>query len=268
MQFDVTTERILHAGTRLEFSLVPWDSEIFAFPVAQISAFEASSLDAASNALEAFERWRDHHEVRLASCRLRHEALKESMLLEQRGFRFIEMVYRPRLSNLRATHFPAGDINIERAEAGDLPSLTDVAGTAFRTGRYYLDWRLDPAMNDQRYRAWVRNSFADPRHEVLKAMLQGELVGFFIVEKTPDRGCYWHLTAVAPGWQGRGIGKALWQAMLLRHRDEGLERVDTTISAHNLPVLNLYAKLGFSFPHADTTFHWLRGPGPAGSGDV
>ena len=90
--------------------------------------------------------------------------------------------------------------------------------------------------------------------------IAGQLVGFFIVERRPSGDAYWHLTAVAAGWQGKGVGTSIWQTMLLRHRTEGVTSVETTISAHNLPAMNLYSRLGFSFTAAQTTFHWLRGP--------
>ena len=85
-------------------------------------------------------------------------------------------------------------------------------------------------------------------------------MGFFIVERRPDTSVYWHLTAVAPTWQGKGIGLSLWQTMLHRHAEEGAAFVATTISGHNLGALNLYARLGFSFPSARMTFHRLLGP--------
>jgi RimJ/RimL family protein N-acetyltransferase len=84
------------------------------------------------------------------------------------------------------------------------------------------------------------------------------LVGFFIVEQRPDRSVYWHLTAVAPKWQGKGIGMSVWRTMLLRHKAEGAPFVETTISGHNLAIINLYARLRFTFRGAQMTFHWLR----------
>ena len=38
-------------------------------------------------------------------------------------------------------------------------------------------------------------------------------------------------------------------------RTDGFE---TTISAHNAPVVNLYARLGFRFTRPQATFHWRR----------
>jgi ribosomal protein S18 acetylase RimI-like enzyme len=69
---------------------------------------------------------------------------------------------------------------------------------------------------------------------------------------------YWHLTAVAPQCQGQGYGWRVWRAMLAHHARGGVRSVRTTITAGNVPVLNLYSKLGFRFLPPETTFHWLR----------
>jgi RimJ/RimL family protein N-acetyltransferase len=184
------------------------------------------------------------------------DRLRESMLLEESGFRFVEMVYRPALRPLPVFDASGESVVVGEASPGDLPGIESIAGSAFTTGRFFVDWRLDRDASNRRYRRWVRNSFDDAQHRVLKATLDGDLVGFFIVEHRPDRSVYWHLTAIAPAWQGRGLGKRLWHAMVARHRAEGVERIDTTISAHNAPAMNIYARLGFNFTAPQMTFHW------------
>ena len=86
------------------------------------------------------------------------------------------------------------------------------------------------------------------------------MVGFFIVERQSDHGMYWHLTAIDPDHQGRGVGLDLWRTRLLRHRAEGVTSVETTISAHNVAALNLYARLGFTFTAPMMTFHRVLDP--------
>jgi ribosomal protein S18 acetylase RimI-like enzyme len=266
MSFDVDLHSFETDDVTATFCLVPWDSRIFGFPVAQIQTLAVRRPDAEAADFGPFERWRDAHGVRLVSCRLAHDRLRESMLIEGRGFRFVEMVCHPRLSPLRDRSFEPGEVAIARADDADLAVLEAIAGTAFTTGRYGLDWRLDPDLNGRRYRNWIRSSVADSQHVVLKALYGDAIIGFFDVEDRPDGGSYWHLTAIAPEWQGRGLGRRLWCTVLRKHQDEGREYVETTISAHNVAVLNLYAKLGFAFLPPKMTFHWLRtGEGAAGS---
>ncbi len=249
------------AGAILECSLVPWDTEIFGFPVAQIGRIELAEGADPTEALEGFEAWCADGAVRLVSCRLDHGRLRESMALEATGFRFVEMVYGPRFDRFDAIGTPRHEVQLTEATEADVAGIEAIASSAFTTGRFLLDERLDPELSHRRYATWVRTSFGSDRQTVLKAELDRQLVGFLIVERRPDASVYWHLTAIAPGSQGKGIGTSVWQTALLRHRAEGATSVETTISGHNLPIVNLYARLGFSFASAQMTFHRLRDAG-------
>ena len=256
-----TLERLQLATPRLTmaYARVPWDSAAFGFGVGQILALQV--IDPAADCAEAFasfERWRDAEAIELVSCRLHHLQLHESMLLESRGFRFIELVYHPRFDTVASFDGVDEGIHVSAASEADLPVLEGIARSAFSTGRYELDHRLPATAGRERYASWVRSSLADSTQRVLKAEENGAIVGFFIVETRPDRGCRWHLTAIANEHQGRGVGKRVWRAMLGLHRAEGITVVDTVVSAHNLAVLNLYAGLGFRLREAEMTFHWLR----------
>jgi ribosomal protein S18 acetylase RimI-like enzyme len=260
----IETTRFEGAGSVLECFVVPWDTAAFGFPVAEISRFEIGADDGAAGPLADLDAWCQERAIRLVSCRLDHTRLRESIALEGLGFRFIEMVYGPHLDDLANLEAPRHAIRIEEASRDDLAAIEAIAADAFTTGRYLLDPRLDPEHGRRRYERWVRSSLDHPRQTLLKAAIgdqpDDQPVGFFIVEDHPDGSVYWHLTAVAQGWQGRGIGRSLWQAMLERHRAAGVTSVRTTISAHNEAVINLYARLGFRFGSPRMTFHWLREP--------
>lgn len=242
----------------MSYSLVPWDCAILGYPVAQISSLSLIDLVHAPADFERFEAWRDEESVRLVSCRLDHLRLPESMFLESRGFRFIEVVYQPRFAAVQAMQHVEQGIEVAPASERDVPEIERIARTAFTTGRYLLDWRLDPESNGLRFVAWIRNSFADPKQRLFKAVEDDRIVAFFVIEAQPGMRCYWHLTAIAEEHQGRGLGRRVWRSMLLRHREDGIEEVVTLVSGHNLPVLNLYSVLGFRLHRAQMTFHWLR----------
>lgn len=258
MDFERRIETITARGAQIKVFVVPWDSEIFGFPVAQIEGLALTPGADPAEAMHQLQSWMDRKGIRLASCRLDSRALRESMLLEAHGFRFVEMIYSPVLAPIRPVGESDSDLVIEKAGAEDVESIEAIAGSAFATGRYKLDWRIAAAASDKRYRVWVQNSFADKTQQVLKATLYGEIAGFFIVEEKKDRTVYWHLTAVAPAFQGRGIGRRLWAAMVRRHHEAGLSSIETTISAHNAPVMNIYAALGFRFGAPRVTLHWVR----------
>ena len=243
----------------LEWAEAPWDTAVFGSPVLQINQIEVRDSSAVSS-FRTFELARDQLGTVLVSCRMHHECLKESMLLEDRGFRFIEMVYLPELDDLADIELPEKkEVDIYLAEEGDLQDLMEIAGSVFRNERFHVDPRLDSKLGDERYRRWVKNSLNHPQQRLYMVRDDAQPVAFFLTEMLADGTCYWHLNAVSPQFQGRGYGRRIWHAMLCEAKNTGARRVRTCIVARNYRVLNLYARLGFRFPPPLMTFHWVKG---------
>lgn len=240
----------------LEWSEAPWDTAVYGRPVLQITRLERRG-PGASDAMSSFEQARDALGALLVSCRLEHDRLRESMLLEDHGFRFIEMLYQPELMLSDQNALPEETLIAKKARIDDLPAVLEIAGNAFRNERFHVDPRLDPSLGDRRYCNWVRSSLDHPSQELHVLRDGGEIVSFFVLEMQADGTCYWHLNAVTPNAQGRGYGQRAWQTMLHQASLHGADRVQTCIVARNYRVLNLYAKLGFRFPPPLMTFHWV-----------
>lgn len=246
------------ADLRLAWSEAPWDSVIFGYPVLQLGQIEIRGAGADQD-FAVFEAARDDNGAGLVSCRLPHDRLRESMLLEQHGFRFIEMAYHPELDRLEELALPADTLSVAPAVSADLPDVLAIASQAFRNERFHVDPRLDPALGDVRYCNWVKSSLEHPSQRLFLVRDAARLIAFFVTEMLPDGTCYWHLNAVAPDAQGQGYGRRAWQAMLVEAQKAGARRVRTCIVARNHRVLNLYARLGFRFAPPLMTFHWVRG---------
>ena len=159
----MTATRIERDGAVLECSLVPWDSATFGFPVAQVDRIDLGEAPAAAAAmLQAFEAWCADHDVHLVSCRLDHLQLRESMALEDLGFRFVETVYTPRLASFDRIEAPRHELHVDDATTADIDALAEIGYEAFTTGRFLLDGRLPPELSRRRYATWVRTSFDQP----------------------------------------------------------------------------------------------------------
>jgi len=244
---------------RMRWSEAPWDTTVFGFPVVQIESIEVLDSGAAA-AMSEFNLSRDRIGCDLVSCRLPHQCLAESMLLEDFGFRFIEMTYQPILEDLRLPEIDSYlGLTVSAGGAGDLPEVLAAAGSAFGNERIHIDPRLSSALGDLRYQNWVRSSVSH-HSQRLQVLRDGDkFVAFFVTELLPDGTLYWHLNSVAPQVQGLGYGRRAWKAMLFHARAAGASRVRSSIVARNHRVLNLYARLGFRFPPPQMTFHWVRG---------
>lgn len=256
MDFEYRTESLRTPALRLDYHLVPWDTEILGVPVAQIRELQVHDAKQAAHDYAEFTQWCARHGIALCSCRLPAERMTDSLFLQDRGFRFIELNYLPRLTGMQAIQFPESDIQVLPAAAVDRELLADMAGQVLRYGRFHQDPRIDPALGDRRYRTWMTSAFTRPVQRVLKCVLAGEIVAFFVVEHPEPTHCFWSLVGLAPGLQGKGLGKRVWRAVLSQHRRDGIDTVSTSISSHNVAVFNLYVALGFRFPQPAMTLQW------------
>jgi ribosomal protein S18 acetylase RimI-like enzyme len=254
-----TLLRIETPAMALDASLVPWDSQVFGFPVACIQSLDIRDPSAAAEVWERYLAWADAHGVALTSVRLPHGELAMSMFLERRGFRFIEMVLHPVVQGLQRRQLAeVKGMTVSPVSQTELPEVVAMAESAFGFERYHVDPRLSAGPANQRYGNWVRGSFAHPKQKLLKIQREGVIAGFFVVEVLEGGDAYWHLTAMNPEHKGKGWASDVWTAILGYHKDAGIDVVRTTISARNTPVLGLYSKLNFRFNAPEMTFHWLR----------
>lgn len=241
----------------LKWIRAPWDEAVCGFPVMQIEQIDVRAALARDD-MRTFERERDRIGAGLVSCRLPHDRLAESMLLEECGFRFIEMLYAPQLDLGAVADEPQGTLTVARATEADMPDILRIAGSAFQNERFRMDWRLDPSISDRRFQNWVASTPVHPAQQLYAVSDERRLIAFFIIELLNDGTLYWHLNAVAPEHQGQGYGRRVWLRMLSHARQLGAARVRTSVAARNTRVLSLYARLGFTLPPPAMTFHWVR----------
>lgn len=241
----------------LEARGISWDSELLGCPVAEIISMRADGLAESQNEFDRFQDWLQENGYGMVSCRLPHQKLIESALLEKNRFRFVEMVLHPELGNLQKIDVNAHGIEIGLAGPEDVPAIAVIAETAFEFERFHIDPFLNVEIANARYKRWVESSAGSKTQILLKARLNGRIIGFFLVEYE-NRQVYWHLTAITPELKGRGLGVRVWKAMMRQHQKDGMHSILTTISARNVPVLNLYSKLNFRFQPPEMTFHWVN----------
>lgn len=258
--FSVTEEQFAGPDLVLRAHLAPWDRPILRVGTAAITDLRLLDPQGPEQGWNAFRDWCDRHEVALVVARLAHDRIAESGFLEARGFRFIELNYRPLTTDL--SRFSAeADLAIEPATLADQDEIRGIAHQIFEAGRLHLDPLIGPEIGNRRYAAWAENAFHHPAQRVMKCCLDGRIIAFFVVEQSTPRRCFWSLVGLAPGLAGQGLGRRVWQAMLARHATEGISEVETSISSHNSAAHNLYVSLGFRFPPPAITLHWCpRGP--------
>jgi L-amino acid N-acyltransferase YncA len=135
---------------------------------------------------------------------------------------------------------PAGASKIRDLRPGDWPEVAVIyaAGVATRNATFETDV---PSWEE-----WDARHLARPR---LVAADAGAVVGWAALSPVSARRCYAGVAEdsvyVAPGRQGRGLGRALLEELVARSEAEGLWTLQTSIFPENRASLALHRSCGF-----------------------
>jgi hypothetical protein len=238
-------------------AILPWDAEIFGFPVAAWQPGDPRAVAADRRACRGrLEAWAATHRVELIGCTVTADDLAWRALLPELGFTAVEQTVRIKL-RLQAFSAPPPATPVRPAAAADAPLVEEIAGHAFRHGRYHADPRFPPELADLRYRRWILSALAstDPRDRVYVLGGPGTVKGFFQLRLDEDRAEV-GIIAVARALQGSPAGPELVIGTQLALKAEGVRWVTSKVSAANLGLLNLVTHLGYRLRQPEVAFHW------------
>lgn len=253
--FSYTTERSTGPGIDLSYHLAPWDRPILQGESAVISGVRLTDATTAEPTFAEFRAWCARHRVLLVNCRLDHERIAECGFLEARGFRFVELNYRPVLRDLSG-FTPDPGLAIRDATPDDEAEIVAMASQIFDAGRLHADPEVGREIGDRRYAAWAANAFQNSEQQVLVCLQGNRIAAFMVTEAPSPTARFWSLVGLAPGLRGQGLGRRIWRTVLAGLAAEGVTEVSTSISSHNTAAHNLYVSLGFRFPVPAITLHW------------
>ena len=221
----------------LTHDLLPWDSELFGFPVARLRP-EALAPSTIGPAVEA---------LRGAGVRLAYatspwgDATAEAAMAACGATRVDRKVtYRAALPAL--VPWPDGAERWTSPEAS--PELEDLALQSGHLSRFKVDPAVPRRVFEALYLAWIRRSV---RGEIADAVLvtsDGDrLTGMVTLARKGDVGTI-GLIAVGDGQRGRGLGRMLMHASEAWCRREGLSTLEVVTQGDNRAACGLYEARG------------------------
>ncbi len=152
-----------------------------------------------------------------------------------------------------------GQVSIRDACVADLPRLVAIYNHYVETSHVTFD--SEPFSVDQR-RHWLHGFATSGRYRLLVADIGDNVVGYASSQRLrpkPAYDCSVETTVyIAPGYERRGIGAALYQALLNSLRGTDVHQAFAGIALPNRPSVALHERLGFrfvgSFPQAGLKF--------------
>lgn len=213
---------------------IPWDTAALGVNAYEITALSAESLATAQNTP-------GHYSIRV-------DQLSSRQLLHEYGFYYCDTLIQPYCTPDRFQSF--SDSAVEVSREADLEQLLGICRDAFTHDRFHRDFNISRDRADQRYNNWLKQLYREGK--VYKLAYQGEPAGFIAIEKS-----HLVLHAIAETLRGKGLAKFLWTPACMMLFNQGYMELTSSVSASNLAIVNLYARLGFRFRNPVDIYHRL-----------
>lgn len=231
----------------LRFRESPWDEAVLGKKTHELLTFD--TLAELMDYEDACEQFR----VGFTSCRVKGEEYDKHVALRDEYYALVGTYFHVALERAKAS--PAilegmlpGDLWLRAARNDDIPAMKK-AVEGYRFGPFHDD-------------PFIATTHAVTRMKNRVDALMAEMP--VVVCQTPQGVGAW--MAVRGGSElvlggtidGRVKGTDFWSALLRLLFARGAEKVWAPISSTNLPVMNLYSKLGFRFTDTFVQFHRHR----------
>ncbi len=251
----------------LLFRLSDWDTELFGYNVAIIEStlIQEDSydrqVDVTRALLNRFEGWCRELHVRFVTAKLPALELAAIHGFETSDFRYLETWIHNKYSLPQIDPVEPAEHSLRLAESADYDTMLEHAEGAFASQRFHADPHIAWDQAESLYRKWISTAFRDPEQTIL---VMKEPPAYLIYHKE-DLSPYFNLRYVTwkfilldPTHRGRGVGTSFLRSAMHWHRREGIDVVDSGLSARNLASLNAHNKLCFNIVSTLVTFHrWL-----------
>ena len=250
------TSRVECGEGHLEWRSTPWDGRVLGAQTAEIMTLvhegEANALGLVGVALEG---WRAAG-VAFVVSRIPTADVVTRGALAAHGFWCVEQSLRLRHPRLR-DGLPAmrrlGMIVDEPSSEDDFLRVAEIARRDFHFGRIHEDPRVPAALAGERNFQWVGDLRRQGR-EFRVLRVRGRVEGFHV--QAVREGCA-DLILTGTSAAAAMLSLPFWCTVLSELGERGVVEARTMVSAANVGVMTLYARLGFSFEKSLAGYHWM-----------
>lgn len=215
----------------------------------------------------------EQHNRIFIQARVAKDSYTAVAILEKTGFYFVEAVLVP-YTNMRENavierfisnksefipeHYASSDWTVVRMNKKDTSlclRIKEIATESFSDDRFHIDPQCSEEIASARFSFWVDDLLADEKVSFYTMDYLGQVQAFMACKSNNLV-----LGGLSKRCAGKGLGKFFWLSVLEDMCNQGLHQVQTLISVNNIPVLNLYVRLGFKFKNPAVTLHcWCPG---------
>ena len=179
-------------------------------------------------------------------------------LAEKYGFHFVDIRLTFEYDLIKKgppDKSPARDMVVRPCRLGDVPTLKEIARTAYLDSRYYFDQNFPEERCEVFYVEWIEKSCYGYADQVLVAELDGQAAGFITCRvKSPFLGAI-ELVGVDVKCRGKSVGMVVVNAALRWFADRGIEQVIVVTQGRNYGAQRLYQHCQFLAKSTQLWYH-------------
>ena len=241
--------------TTLEYRDAPWDQRTLGYPCLEITSLIGTDEAELAALLARFDAEADRHDAGFAYTRVSGDAKAQRRALSEAGFYHAESSYRVAHSQVqRATatdRYLRRGTELRPALETDFEAIADILERAFEHGRLHEDLYITRELAGLRYRRWLPDLVA--QHAEIYAYVAGsEVIGLHVQRRSGDVA---DLIVTGVKSSHALMGVPLWAEVMRLIRSQGVREARTLISAANVPIMNLYSRLEFTFQELLCGYH-------------
>src|SRR5579871_1384765 len=242
----------MESNDNSSFRILEWDSAHFGLRIGRVLPAKADA-----QLFKDASTWADQRALDCMYLLLDSRDTLAIRLAGDNGWRIVDV--RVTLG-LELTRPIESHSSIRRANAQDLPYLTQLAKDSHKDSRFYSDGNFAPAACDELFSIWIAKSVQDPDFAgaVFVAERKGaKPAGYITCAAARGTGTI-GLIAVDPAARGEGLGRNLLAAAAFWFSEQGAKRATVVTQGCNIAALRMYERYGFRTESVQFWFHWWR----------
>ncbi len=234
-----------------------FDSEALGFKVAKIIEIESEgSPRALDEKIKKLKKELASKKVTYASFRVSSDNFQIIHALERGGFILVDGLITLNIDIFSTPLLKRDKIpNVREASESDIKKLREMTRGLFSVSRVFNDPFIPKNNADNFYIKWIENSI---KGKVADSVLVWEekerILGYITLQKKGQI----PLVAVSSEARGKGVGKGLTNAALVKFKKWMLSTATIETQMSNIPALRLYESCGFKITASHLTFRWVN----------
>lgn len=247
---------VLNVG-EIEYDERPFESECFKNKTIEIQDWKAEN-GKIRELFRQFEISETLEKGDLLFTRFDINDAKKSKEARDCGFYFMEASIEPFIvvQDWKSENFQNKIFKLEQVGAERIQEIMSIGESALTGLRFNRDDGIGEKLARERYRSWLQNAY-EAGQDIVALIVDNVVVGFMLIKYDSNKSATWMLGGINPQFQGQGYGLKTYASVLAYCKEQGIEMIQTGISVGNVPVFNLYSKLGFKFKNPKAVMHYI-----------